>query len=297
MRVMRPSLVLLLSLAIIGLAAPAGAAGQMSTASGAPAEGSATGPVSTARAYEFDLYRPGVFSSQRLNRWSFGASVQMMRNIILDVHDRSGVRQKRYTGFVRSHLSSKGIQPVKLAVGWAAALNQFAVPSGFGVISRGNYRTAIHVAAKRMRSDGLPVGLLVRSGTHPWVMTGFTATRDPAAGHFRVTGVWVMGSRFPRKRSVEGYDPAPHTWLSIQSLGRFLTPTKGGIVAVVPKGDGPQPSPRPSPSPTPSSSPGPDRKLVLGVSVYPDQGLDALDGFIESLDPLCQYRVRHRPAS
>lgn len=41
-------------------------------------------------------------------------------------------------------------------------------------------QNALRKAAHMMRKTGKPVGIVVWRGAHAWVMSGFTATADPA---------------------------------------------------------------------------------------------------------------------
>lgn len=55
-----------------------------------------------------------------------------------------------------------------------------------------------NLAAKAIRMTGRPVGLVVWRGAHSWVMSGFTATADPAsADDFEVHKVFVQDPWFP----------------------------------------------------------------------------------------------------
>jgi hypothetical protein len=73
-----------------------------------------------------------------------------------------------------------------------------------------------------MRLTGHPVGLLVNTGSHAWVLSGFSATADPAlTNDFTVTAVYVEGPLFP-KQQAGGYDMAPDTRLSMARLRLFF---------------------------------------------------------------------------
>jgi len=75
-----------------------------------------------------------------------------------------------------------------------------------------------------LRLTGEPVGLIVAAGRHVWVLTGYSATADPAiTADFRVVSVRVVGPLYGRQ-SVNGYDPRPDTSLSYDAFRQFLLP-------------------------------------------------------------------------
>ncbi len=58
-------------------------------------------------------------------------------------------------------------------------------------------------------------------GAHAWVMSGFTATADPAgAGAFRVTSVRVSDPWYPRPVSAFGRTRRPDARLSVAQLAK-----------------------------------------------------------------------------
>jgi hypothetical protein len=172
-----------------------------------------------------NLYRSGVFSTQRKASWCVGASIQMMKNVVLGQSDRSYANQETYMRSARSldrytaGDGAKGSDPA----GWAAALRVHGAGTGYHVVEKSGFRAALRAAARALRRTGKPVGLLVGHGSHAWVMTGFTATADPAmTGDFEVTGVYILGPLHPRTPH-HGFDPAPNTRLSTDRMKNFLT--------------------------------------------------------------------------
>jgi hypothetical protein len=76
-----------------------------------------------------------------------------------------------------------------------------------------------------LRRTNLPVGITVSHGNHAWVLTGFTATADPAATtHFSVTSVRVVGPLWGLQSTSYGYDMRPDTRLTRAQLRGFFTP-------------------------------------------------------------------------
>jgi hypothetical protein len=172
----------------------------------------------------YNLYRTGVFSTQRTMTWCVAASVQMMLNIIHGRQDHSRESQERYIRFARKNdqyttAEAKGTD----AQGWAATLARFGGGTGYHSVSTQTYRSSIRSMARRMRETGKPVGLIVAHSGHAWVATGFEASADPAMDpSAEVTAVYVMGPLYPRQTR-GGYDMPPNTRLSYDRLKSFHT--------------------------------------------------------------------------
>jgi hypothetical protein len=173
-----------------------------------------------------DLYSPGVFSTQQTITWCIGASVQMMLNIQRGQKDHSHDNQEAYFLYARHHDDykpgdgSRGSDPL----GWSNALNYYGGTTAYHPAAATSYKWAVRKAVKRLRLTGKPVGLIVMQSNHAWVMTGFSATADPAVtSDFQVTAIYVMGPLYPRPAH-DGYDPAPDTRISYDHFKHFLTP-------------------------------------------------------------------------
>ena len=170
------------------------------------------------------LYEDGIFSKQATLRWCVPASTQMMRNLVAGEQDHSAATQRAYFNYGRAHNgyrtpASDGIDPA----GWQAMLRRYVDP-GYRIVSAGSYTAAVRAAARAIRITGRPVGVFVGYGHHVWVMSGFTATADPAVTDaFTVTSVNVEGPLWNRA-SVNGFDPVPNVRLSIARFRYFLTP-------------------------------------------------------------------------
>ncbi len=173
-----------------------------------------------------NLYRSGVFSTQRRTAWCVGASIQMMRNVVKGESDHSYTNQETYQRSARSldlyvaGDGAKGSDPE----GWAAALRVHGAGDSYHVVEKATFRGAVRAAVRALRKTGKPVGLLVGHGSHAWVMTGFSATADPAVTNaFEVTAVYIMGPLYPRPKHY-GFDPPPNKRVTIDRLrSKFLT--------------------------------------------------------------------------
>jgi hypothetical protein len=238
-----------LALSVALLAAGAAAAGAppvaaaRATASAAMGSPAGAGVSATAGRFTFDVYRSGSYSEQATWRWCTAASVQIIRNIDGRASDHGAAQQRRFFRSMRA--SNRFQQPQHRGVdpqGFEAGLRRFA-DSRYRIVASRTYEAAVRSAVTRLRQTGLPVALLVARGRHAWVLTGFTATADPAAtSSFRVLSVRIVGPLYGRQ-SAGGYDPAPDTRLSYAAFRRFLlryrfpfapTPWTGRFVTIQP---------------------------------------------------------------
>ena len=188
----------------------------------------AAGPVAGASpqpgAETFDVYRPGVFSTQATWTWCTAASVQIMRNIVLAGSDHGSAAQGRYFAFMRAsnryqYVQQRGVDPQ----GFLAGLRRFVDP-GYALVASPTFDSAVRSAVTRLRVSGEPVALIVAAGRHAWVLTGFTATVAPAlTTDFAVVSLRIVGPLYGRQ-SIGGYDAPPDTSISFAALRAFLLP-------------------------------------------------------------------------
>lgn len=86
---------------------------------------------------------------------------------------------------------------------------------------------ALKTAARAIRLTGRPVGLLVWSGRHAWVLSGLEATADPLTSKtFRVTAAIVEDPLYPHGSSVWGPSPSPGASISPSQLGKQFVPRR-----------------------------------------------------------------------
>ena len=219
-----------------------------------------------------DLYRSGVFTTQQTWLWCTAADVQIIRNIVDHATDHSRSTQQRYFDYMRAHDRyaiplTDGVDPA----GWAAGLRRF-VDSRYQLYPSGSFDSALRSAVTNLRRTNLPVGITVSHGNHAWVLTGFTATADPAATtRFSVTSVRVVGPLWGLQSRSYGYDMRPDTKLTPGQLKGFFTPWhyagirmawEGQWVSVQPVAKAaraaaatPKPTARPTAKPTPRPTP------------------------------------------
>ena len=172
-----------------------------------------------------DLYRSGVFTTQKTWLWCTAADVQIIRNIIDHAADHTRSSQQRYFDAMRAHNRydiplADGVDPA----GWTYGLRHF-VDGRYRLVSSTSFNAALRSAVTNLRRTNLPVGITVSHGNHAWVLTGFTATADPAVTtRFTVTSVRVVGPLWGLQSRTYGYDMRPDTKLTPSQLRGFFTP-------------------------------------------------------------------------
>ena len=171
-----------------------------------------------------DLYRSGVFSTQKTWRWCTAANVQIIRNIVHRQTNHKKAQQRRFFDYMRAHdrypiPARDGVDPV----GWTAGLRHYVDPR-YRLVSSSSFKTALRSAVRNLRLTDMPVGITVAHGNHAWVLTGFSATADPAkTNHFTVTSVRVTGPLWGLQSRAYGYDMHPDKELTRKQFKRFFT--------------------------------------------------------------------------
>jgi len=172
-----------------------------------------------------DLYRPGVFTTQKTWLWCTAADVQIIRNIVDHQTDHSTTSQRIYFDYMRAHDRYRiplkdGTDPA----GWTAGLRHY-VDARYSLVASRSFDSALRSAVTNLRKTNLPVAITVMHGNHGWVLTGFTATADPATtNRFTVTSVRVVGPLWGLQNRSYGYDMRPDTRLTPSQLKGFFTP-------------------------------------------------------------------------
>jgi hypothetical protein len=192
----------------------------------------------------FSIWRNGAFATQYLDASCVGATIQMTLNLIKGTHDHSKGHQLSLLAYAAAHskypVEDGGADPE----GWTQALVHFGAGENYGWTTNSTMQSALQTAASQLRETGKPVGLLVHFGRHAWLMTGFTATADPATtDDFQVTSAEVVGPLWPSGTlNGEHFDPGPGTWMDTSDLARkfntYVEPDQpiwyGKYVTVVP---------------------------------------------------------------
>lgn len=216
-------ILLLLALVATGFFQP-GSATAVTAVPPEPGSATAVAPNLPAWTGSVNLYRSGTFTTQKSWLWCTAADVQIIRNIVEGGRDHSASGQRTYFEWMRKRNRyalprSAGVDPA----GWTAGLRHF-VDDRYRLVASRTFDAALRSAVKNLRLTGLPVALTVAHGGHGWILTGFSATADPAAtSAFKVTSVRVVGPLYGLQ-SKNGYDMTPNKKLTPTQLKRFFTP-------------------------------------------------------------------------
>jgi len=103
-----------------------------------------------------------------------------MRNVIGHGTDHSATDQRRFFTAMHTHDRYPAIDPGVDPAAYLTGLQAFVDPA-YRLSASRTYSDAVRSAARQLRLMHRPVALLVDAGRHAWVLTGFTATADPAA--------------------------------------------------------------------------------------------------------------------
>jgi putative peptidoglycan lipid II flippase len=153
-------------------------------------------PSGTPGIFVMDLYREGDFVSESKDTWCIAAAMQTSINMMSVTADTTRDTQAKLFDLAVSigGLQKGGSDPD----GWAGGLSSL----GYGKYSVGanvNMTAAVHTVAKQIRLTERPGGLVVWRGWHSWVVSGFTATADPATtDKFTVLTVRIEDVWYPR---------------------------------------------------------------------------------------------------
>ena len=191
---------------------------------------SAPGSAGAAQGYSVNVAERADFVAQTNFVQCVGASMQMMLNMIEPGRDRSATTQLKLQKLARSWSGSRpdGRERQGASVrGWAAGLNILGA-GPYKLVGEATLEAALRTAARAIAATGKPVGLLVWQGRHAWVMTGFSATADPASDAFTVTRANIHDPLYPHGSAVWGPSPAPGEALTPATVGRQFVPRRMG---------------------------------------------------------------------
>jgi hypothetical protein len=187
----------------------------------APAQPPAPAPPPVPQPFALNLYQEGDFVPQYTFDWCVAASIQMAHNLIDDTGGGSWTDSAQQGELwemarARSSNSFNGANPL----GWAQVLTEVGM-GPYTVASIADYGSALRTAARAIAETGRPVGLVMWSGRHAWVMSGFESIGDPAQfQEFPVTGVRVLDPLYPHGSGQWGPSPAPNSLLTPDELAR-----------------------------------------------------------------------------
>jgi hypothetical protein len=182
-------------------ASPVPSATPAVTAPPLPASTPAASPAA-AGPFTMNLYRKGVFAHQYDKESCVAAAALNMLNVIRLVEDgrkpdvSAKTQRALYARIVELTTAEDSHNGGTGPGGWAALLTAEGYPYEVRVYA--SRAAAVRAAATALRATGRPVGILAWAGVHSWVMTGFTATADPAGStSFTVGTAYVLDPWYP----------------------------------------------------------------------------------------------------
>ncbi|MFF1830817.1 hypothetical protein [Paenarthrobacter sp. NPDC058040] len=202
-------------------------------------------PAAGPQPFAFNLYEDGDFVPQYTFEWCVAASIQMAHNLVQQGGAGTWAGQAQQGELwdmarVRSSNAFNGANPM----GWAAVLGEVGM-GPYQVVSIPGFEDALRTAARAMADTGRPVGLVMWSGRHAWVMSGFDSVGDPRIHQdFQVTGIRVMDPLYPYGSGQWGPSPAPNTLLAPEQLAtqfvvreprRWSSELPAGYMLVLPR--------------------------------------------------------------
>ena len=204
-------------------------------------------PDPVPQAFAVNLYQEGDFVPQYTFDWCVAASIQIAHNLMDDTgggtwSDRTQQSELWEMARSRSSNSFNGANPL----GWAEVLTQAGM-GPYSVVSIADYEDALQTAARAIADTGRPVGLVMWSGRHAWVMSGFESLGDPNKfPEFTVTGIHVQDPLYPHGSGQWGPSPAPNSLLTPEQLAtqfvvreprRWSSGLPAGYLLVLPLAD------------------------------------------------------------
>lgn len=198
-------------------------------------------PTGTPGPFSMDLYQDGDFVGEFKDVWCVPAAMQTSMNIMSLTPDTSRDTQAQLFDLAVSlgGTAYGGADPD----GWAKALASLGY-GNYKVDAKAKMADVIHVVAKQIRVTQRPAGLLVWYGWHSWVVSGFTATADPAmTDNFTVTSLRIEDVWYPLHSNIWGDSRPPDSDVPVAQLpkdykiwhqGKIIAGREGLYVYVLP---------------------------------------------------------------
>jgi putative peptidoglycan lipid II flippase len=219
---------------------------EIAIATASPTAAVSLGPTGTPGPFTMDLYKPGDFVGELKDTWCIPAAMQTSMNIMNVYPDTTVDTQGKL--FDLAYSIGGGTYGGADPVGWAGALTQLGYGK-YSVGAKASMTDAITTVVKQIRKTQRPAGLLVWYGWHAWIVSGFTATADPAAtSHFTVLSLRIEDVWYPRQSKLwnkdrDGYSRPPDSDVPVGLLSqdykiwhqaRKLAGREGMYVFVIP---------------------------------------------------------------
>lgn len=196
-------------------------------------------PADAATGFAYDTFFSSSYERQIDSRTCVAASTAMMMNILngkdLNLSQRAILSYAQPRDALRDSVQ-RGTDPL----GWQKAATYFSRytirPTTYRWEAYGTENTALRRAATQIARYGKAVGLLVQNGRHAVVMTGFTSTRNPLQGSFKLTGIWFSDPLGTSHRYVAAASSPLNAYLQTDATSEYDAAWYGKHVIVVPRG-------------------------------------------------------------
>lgn len=185
------------------------------TAEPTPSPTATPGP--TPRIDKFLIYRRSAIVRQYTSYWCVPAAAQTMWNLISGGSNTTYARQRIMYWHIRWHNRYKYSTPGNDVQGWAWGLRHWTDQPYYAhaYVSKTVAMESIVAAIDRTHH---PVGIVVRAGTHAWVVLGYRVSVDPADPTRRtLLGFYVSGPLGSPK------DPYPYKYLTLDAFRKEFT--------------------------------------------------------------------------
>jgi hypothetical protein len=191
-----------------------------------------------ATTYTRDLYFSAGYERQIDSRTCIAASTAMMENFIarrdLNLNQRTILKFAQPRDALRDSVQ-RGSDPL----GWSKVATAYSVYTGRTTTYRweaySSESAALNRAATLIAMYGKPVGLVVQHGKHAVVMTGFTSTRNPTRGNFRLMKVMYSDPYGSRHATVTAAYSPLNTYLELDATTTYDRLWYGKYIIVAPQ--------------------------------------------------------------
>ncbi len=200
--------------------------------------GGAPQRAAAATSFVYDTYFGSAYERQVDSRTCTAASTAMMMNILAGRDrnfDQLGILRFAQPRDALNDAAQHGTDPL----GWSRAATYFSKytirPTTYRWAAYSTRDAALRRAAIQIARYGKAVGLLAQHGRHAVVMTGFTSTRNPLEGSFRLTGVFYSDPLGTRHAYVATANAPLNSYREIDALRQYDAVWYGKYIVIIPK--------------------------------------------------------------
>ena len=197
-------------------------------------------PTRAFTTYSRDVYFAAGYERQVDSRTCTAAATAMMMNFIARRDLGLGqlyILHWEQTRDALNNATQRGSDPL----GWSRAATYFSSrtgrPTTYAWEAYGSARAALRRAAQQIAISGKPVGLLVSHGAHAMVMTGFSASADPArTSSYSLYSIWASDSYGSAHRGYDARATPLDAYLQTDATPWYDSQWYGRYIVIVPQG-------------------------------------------------------------